>query len=304
MKQEVAICRARRFVQRVGLTLLWASAYWAGLAAAEPAGGGVTIATGAPGRPYYAIGERLREVGGEGGLAVTVVATDGSLHNLRRIDDASDPVNLALTQSDALHGYMAEHAGFGTKVRILESIGPECVFAVAAADRGPGREEDWQRARGLKVAVPAPDSGVAVTHGIMASLIPELADDELVYRDVDDAIVALHGPEQDRVDLVFSVHRAKFRGPEVSAALERPDRYVAIPISDRRLRHKLPDGSAVYHFIDLPLVRDSAAGSRSLRTICTKGLLVAAPAKLDADAEAKLRHIIDYDWMRVYPEHR
>ena len=56
--------------------------------------------------------------------------------------------------------------------------------------------------------------------------------------------------------------------------------------------------------VDLPLVRGSAAGNVSVETLCTKGLLVAAPAKLGDAAQAALQQIIDYDWMRVYPQSR
>lgn len=275
-------------------------------ASAQAADGGLTVATGTPGRAYHGIGERLREVGRERALPVTVVASDGSVDNLRRLADDADPVNVALTQADALHDFMAGHPGFGTEVKIMESLGPECVFAVTAADSEIQSLSDWQRATGPRVVLPAPDSGVAETHRIMAGLMPELADDKPLYLDASQAIAALHGagpgPAEGQADLVFTVHRAKFRGPELTAALEQPDQYSLIPIEDKRLSVKLPDGTPVYQSIDLPLVRGSAAGNRSVRTICMKGLLVAAPAKLGPDAEAKLQQIIDYDWMRVYPE--
>jgi hypothetical protein len=269
------------------------------------AGAEVTIATGTPGRAYHGIGERLREVGRERQLYVRVVATDGSLDNLRRLADPADPIDLALVQSDALYAFTQEHPGFGGRVKILESIGPECVFAVAATDGPIESFEDWQRAEAPKVALPAPDSGVAVTHAVMATLIPQLADDRRVYLDAGAAVAALHGPDQGaRVDVVFTVHRAKFRGPELAAVLERPARYRVIPIRDRRLRLELPDGTAVYRLVHLPLVRGSAAGELSVDTLCTKGLLVSAIHKLDAAAAAKLQRVIDYDWMRIYPEPR
>jgi hypothetical protein len=284
---------------------LLALACWLAATAVHAASDWVTIATGAPDRAYHGIGERLRDVGRANGLRARVVATDGSVDNLRRLADPADPTNVALVQSDALHAFIAERPGFGAQVKVLESVGPECVFAVTAADGDIANLKDWARADAPAVALPAPDSGVAVTHAVMAELIPELADDRPVYLDPASAIAALHGgADGARVDVVFTVHRAKFRGPELSAVLERPDRYRVIPIEDRRLRLELPDGSEVYKLVELPLVRDSAIGSLSVDTLCTKGLLVAVPGKIAADQAAKLEHLIDYDWMRVYPEPR
>ena len=113
---------------------------------------------------------------------------------------------------------------------------------------------------------------------------------------------ALGRDDESKVDLVFIVHRAKFRGPELMTALERPDLYAFVPISDKRLSVKLPNGEPVYEFLELPLVRGALAGPKSYRTICTKGMLVTAPNKLSADAEAKLKQILDYQWMLIYPE--
>lgn len=295
------------FARMLRACVMLTLACWLPATAVHAAEDWVTIATGAPDRAYYGIGERLRDVGRANGLRARVVATDGSVENLRRLADPADPTNVALVQSDALHAFIAERPGFGAQVRILESVGPECVFAVTAADGDIASLKDWARADAPAVALPAPDSGVAVTHSVMAELIPELADDRPVYLDPATALAALHGaPGADsaRVDVVFTVHRAKFRGPELSAVLERPDRYRVIPIHDRRLRLKLPDGSEVYKLVELPLLRDSAIGSLSVDTLCTKGLLVAVPGKIDADQAAKLEHLIDYDWMRIYPEPR
>jgi TRAP-type uncharacterized transport system substrate-binding protein len=294
----------RSRVRRPAAAALLALACWLPHTPMRAADLGLTIATGSSGRAYYGVGERLREVGRERGLAVQVVATDGSLENLTRLADAADPVNTALTQSDVLYQFMADHPGFGAAVQVLESIGLECVFAIARADGAIDSFRAWQEAESPKVALPAPDSGVAVTHAIMATVIPELAGDQPVYLDADAAIDALSAEAGGAVDVVFSVHRAKFRGPELQAALEQPDRFRIIPITDKRLKLEFADGTPVYQQVDLPLVRGSAAGNVSVETLGTMGLLVAAPAKLGDAAQAALQQIIDYDWMRVYPQPR
>jgi hypothetical protein len=284
------------------LATLLAALLWSAGSAAFAADLVLTIATGSPGRAYHSVGERLRAVGSERGMEVLVITTDGSLENLTRLADPTDPVDVALTQADALHRFMGENPGFGASVKIMESIGPECVFAIAPVDGAIDDFEGWQRAVAPKVALPAPESGVALTHAIMAGVIPELADDEPVYLDAAAAIDALHAEGDGSADLAFSVHRAKFRGPELRAALARPDRYRIIPIADKRLKLQFADGSTAYEQITLPLVRGSAAGDISIDTLCTKGLLVSAPAKLGEAAQAALQQIVDYDWMQVYPE--
>ena len=264
----------------------------------------ITFATGQSGRAYWGVGERLRSVAEPKGLDVSVVETQGSMENLQRLADPADPVNLVLTQADALHAYVQENPGFGNTSKLLESIGLECVFALAAADGPTSTEAGWLAADAPRVALSGPDSGATVTHLVMTDLIPELKDDVPVYMTPAESMSALNRDDESKLDLVFIVHRAKFRGPELMTALERPDLYAFVPISDKRLSVKLPNGEPVYEFLELPLVRGALAGPKSYRTICTKGMLVTTPNKLSADADAKLKMILDYQWMLIYPEER
>ena len=74
--------------------------------AAEPA---LVISTGKSGGGYSAIGERLKTVMTEQGVAVQVLPSVGSLENLERLDDPASPVNVGLTQADALKYYLGQH---------------------------------------------------------------------------------------------------------------------------------------------------------------------------------------------------
>jgi hypothetical protein len=68
------------------------------------------------------------------------------------------------------------------------------------------------------------------------------------------------------------------------------------------LRIEVPSGEAVYELIDLPLVRSGlGSAGRTLPTVCTKGLLVTSPRKLAAGIEGRLKRLVDFEWMRIYP---
>lgn len=264
----------------------------------------IHFATASEGRAYWGVGQRLKEVAATKGLNVEVLATQGSQENMRRLADPNDPVNLILTQADALHAHLRQDPSFGDNTLIMENIGPECVFVIASTLGKIDSEEAWHAANGAKVALPGPESGVAMTHAVMAHFIPELADDEPVYAAPDEAMSRLEGEGDLGVDLVFAVHRAKFRGDELKSVLAEPGRYRFIPVTDKRLDVKLPDGRKVYEFLDLPLLRASTNGPQSVETICTRGLLVGSLSKLDPDAKASLQQVLDFQWMEIYPEQR
>jgi hypothetical protein len=262
----------------------------------------ILFGAAAEGRAYWALAERFKEAASARDLTVDIVETQGSLENLRRLAQADDPLNLALTQADAMRYLLGERPEVGRLTGVVESIGLECVFAVTAADGPIATEADWQRAQAPRVAVQAQGSGPAITHRHIGQLVPEVADDVQSYMDLSDALNALHVDGKDRVDLVLQVHRPKYATEQTEAAITRPDLYRILSLRDPRLKAQLPSGEEVYEFLEVPLLRRANGDQVSVPTICTKGLLVAAPAKLSATARDKLERILDFDWMKIYPE--
>jgi len=102
--------------------------------------------------------------------------------------------------------------------------------------------------------------------------------------------------------------RKKFAGvhtDEILQALNHPQIYRFAAIKDLDLSELLPDGQPVYQPLDLPLERSSwNTATRSVETVCTKGLLVGARDKLPKARRETLQQILDFDWMRIYTTSR
>jgi hypothetical protein len=263
------------------------------------AGADIVFSAGRKDGGYWGVAERMRSVAAEQGLRVQVLPSVGSIENLNRLADPESPVNLTLTQADALKHYLNDNPGFANRIQALESIGLECVFVIASPGSGIETDQDLQDPAGRRLAIPGADSGVAVTFAYMTSLVPGLDNTRPVYTDTLEAMK--HFGRPDAVDAVMLVHRPKVRSPELQLALDDPLSYRLIPVEDRHLADTLPSGEEVYEFLDLPLVRTGlAAADRTHPTICTKGLLLSSPRKLGPGVGDRLRRLIDTDWMRVY----
>lgn len=268
-------------------------------AAAAGGDAGIVFSAGRKNGGYWGVAERLKAVAAESELQVTVTASVGSVENLDRLADPDGPFNLTLTQADALKRYLQDHPGFANRIEILESIGLECVFIVAPAQSDIENDQDLQDDKGYRLAIPDRDSGVAVTFDYMTMLVPGLANTQPVYTDTLGAMRRFGNP--DAPDAVMLVHRPKVRSAELQFALDKPESFKLIPVEDRHLADTLPTGESVYEFLDVPLIRSGLNADRSIPTICTKGLLVASTRKLAPDVKERLKKIIDFQWMRIYP---
>ena len=144
--------------------------------AVEPAESppGIVLSSGARGGGYWSAATRLQAVAADSGLRIEVLESRGSLHNLQQLDAEDTPVNLALTQADALQYYLDQHPALAEQIEILENVGQECVFMVTG--RGSGIRTLADLGAGRRIAIASPRSGVAVTFDYMKTLVPELAD--------------------------------------------------------------------------------------------------------------------------------
>lgn len=262
----------------------------------------LVFGTGAEGGAYWQLAKRFEQVVVREGVTVDVQETQGSFENLERLSDSKDTLNIALTQADTFLNYLDNNQGMVNKIKTLAPIGLECVFVVTRTNSDLNNEKDWQSAMTPRVAVHALGSGSAMTYEYMAHLIPELKDDILVDMKIADAVNALYAEGETSIDLVFVVHRPKYHGPVIQAALEQPDRYQLLSIEDPRLKAKLPTGEDIYEYHDIPLVTDALGGRKSIRTVCTRGFLLTNPNKIAAPIQHKLQTIIDLHWGAIYSD--
>lgn len=267
----------------------------AGVSHAEETTGSIVMSSGARGGGYWSAATRLQRVAAELGLKLEVLESRGSLHNLLQLDAIDSPVNLTFTQADALQYYLDKRPALAQQVEILEDIGQECVYVISARGGGIGTVVDLAKQR--RIAIGSAGSGVAVTFEYMATLVPELADTEVVFTDTRQALDQLN-TASSVADAVMVVHRPKEHSPELDRALAQPQTYQLVEIADERFGQKLPNGDAVYNSLELALPGSGSRGG--LKTICTKGLLVSNKHKLAREQRYKLDEVLNYHWMRVY----
>ena len=264
-------------------------------------GSEVVFSAGRKGGGYWNIADRFQSVSAESGLKVKILESVGSIENLERLADPNSPVNLTLSQADALMRYVGEHPDFSGRFRILESIGLECVFIIADAKGDLKSDQDLQDPKGHRIAIPGKQSGVAVTFDYMRKLVPGLENTEPVYTDTLEAMKKIRAGDSDAVDAVMLVQRPMLRKTEIHLAVSKPSVFHMVPVEDRHLLDKLPNGEEVYEFLDVPLIPGPSLSGKSVPTVCTKGLLLASGSKLDQETGKKLKRIVDFQWMRIYP---
>jgi TRAP-type uncharacterized transport system substrate-binding protein len=265
--------------------------------AAEPA---LVISTGKSGGGYSAIGERLKTVMTEQGVAVQVLPSVGSLENLERLDDPASPVNLGLTQADALKYYLGQHPKFADKLFMLGEIGDECVFIATGKDSGIASDADLQKKQGNLIAIRDPNSGTAVTYLYMIQLEPQFKNTAVAFVDTMEALLALKaGGSQNKIKAVMFVQRPEARSPEMQVILDDPKDFRFISVTDWDLNDKLPDGSAVYTFEKVTVQEKKWGFDTKVETICTRGLLIGNKEKLGAGLRDRLAKVMLLSASRV-----
>ena len=287
-----------KLAQRLAATTLLLA--WPLIGTADP----IVFSSGAQGGGYWSAASRLKGIGVFKGLEVQVEESPGSLHNLNRLMDASDPTSLVLAQADALQHYLNGHPGQLEKIEILENIGQECVFIITAGDSPIETDKDLQQASDYQLAIGNPDSGVAFTFSHMTTLLPELADITVQYTDTSAALTGITAGVAGGVDAVMVVHRPKEFSPELDLALRNPNQFGVVRISDDRLEAELPDGETVYTSLKLAVPVPDSEERREVTTICVKGLLIAHKEKMTDQQRSKLGELVDAHWMQVYATER
>ncbi len=277
-------------------TLLTAALLAASLgspAAVLAAGDTIVITTGKEGGGYHGIGKRLAEVLGEGDQPVEVLTSVGSLQNLNRLAAADHPAGVGLTQADALKYFINANPDFADRLMILGDMGNECVFIITGADSDIDDDGDLQKKSGNLISVQSPDSGVAVTWEYMTQLEPKFLNTAPSFTDTMEALLQIKaGSAREGLKAAMLVQKPTARSPAMEVVLENPKDFRFIPVTDWDLNDKLPDGSAVYSFEEVTVEEKRWGFDKSVDTICTRALLVAARDKLDADQRSRLARVI------------
>lgn len=276
---------------RLPHVLVLAAGLGAGLVqAADPP---IVITTGKSGGGYNTIGERLKNVLAEQDQPAQVQTSAGSLENLSRLDDPQSPVNIGLSQADALKYYLKDHPSFADKLINLGEIGKECVFIVTGKDSDIHDDSDLQKASGKLIAVQSPNSGVAVTWEYMTVLEPAFKNTAPAFVDGAEALLQMKSSgKASKIQVAMVVQRPMAKSTEMQVVLENPQDFRLVPVKDWDLNDELPDGSAVYTFENVTVAEKKWGFDTTVDTICTRGLLLANKTKLTAEQRARLSKIM------------
>jgi TRAP-type uncharacterized transport system substrate-binding protein len=276
---------------RLPYVFVLAAGLGAGLAqAADPP---IIISTGKSGGGYNTIGERLKGVLAEQDQPAQVQTSAGSLENLNRLDDPQSPVNVGLTQADALKYYLKDHPGFADKFISLGEIGKECVFIVVGKDSDIRDDGDLQKPKGKLIAVQSPNSGVAVTWEYMTVLEPEFKNTAPAFVDGAEALLQIKsGGKASKIQAAMVVQRPMAKSTEMQVVLENPKDFQLVSVKDWDLNDNLPDGSAVYSFENVTVAEKKWGFDTTVDTICTRGLMLANKTKLTADQRTRLSKVM------------
>jgi TRAP-type uncharacterized transport system substrate-binding protein len=269
----------------IGTLWLGATAY-----ADNPA---LVISTGKSGGGYNTIGTRLKTVMAEQGINAEVLTSVGSLENLKRLDDPTSPVNIGLTQADALKYYLRDNPRFTDKLFMLGEIGKECVFIVTGKDSGIHSDADLQKKQGNLIAIRDPDSGTAVTYSYMIQLEPNFKNTPAAFVDTMEALLQIKtGGKENEIKAAMFVQRPTAKSPEMQVVLEDPKDFRFVTVTDWDLNDKLPDGTAVYTFEKVTVAEKKWGFDTKVDTICTRGLLIGAKDKLSPDLRERLAKVM------------
>lgn len=258
--------------------------------AADPA---IVISTGKEGGGYHGIGNRLKSVLAEQGVAAEVLTSVGSVQNLNRLNDPESPVNVGLTQADALKHYLNDHPDFADQYLTLGEIGKECVFIISGKDSGIEDDDDLQKKGDQQISVQDPNSGVAVTWSYMTQLEPDFKNTTPAFVDTMEALLQIKaGSQNNKLKAAMLVQKPEARSPAMQVVLENSEDFQFVSVTDWDLNDELPDGSSVYTFEDVTVEEKKWGFDTTVDTICTRGLLLAARNKLTPDQRSRLANIM------------
>ncbi|UCE85685.1 MAG: hypothetical protein JSU66_15360 [Deltaproteobacteria bacterium] len=254
----------------------------------------VVVTAGPEGAYYHTLGGRLEAaLRNEYGTRVEVRTSQGSLENLARLDDPSNPANVGLTQADALRHYIDAHDAFAETFIVLADVGKECAFIIAGKNGGIASAADLKAPGKRTLSVGDAQSGAAITYEYMSRLDPGFRNTAVVHVGMMEALLQIKaGGEFATLDAAMLVQRPRITSPPLKAVLDNLDTYRVVPIRSGDLGNAaLPGGRPVYSFetVTVGFGRDHSV---TFDTLCTPGLLIAVKPKLDPKTLDELAKVI------------
>jgi hypothetical protein len=253
----------------------------------------VVFASGQPGGYYHAIGTRLRAVlPSQAGPYVELVETRGSLDNLSRLADPKSPVNLGLTQADALLRFLNENPEFAHHYSIVADAGTECAVVIARKGGAISSADDLKAKAGRSISVGSEGSGAEVTYETMVLIEPEYRNTSVVNMDVMRSLLQIKNPADLEVDALMLVQRPRTLSPPIEVLLDNLDTFKVIPLAKTDLGStRLPDGMEIYSFKEVT-IGFGTDHSIQFDTICTRAVLLANTKKLGRKSIEELSRMI------------
>jgi hypothetical protein len=242
----------------------------------------LVISSGSESGYYHSVARGLRAVlRSEYSTPLEIRTSRGSLENLTLLDDPASSVAIALTQADALRQYNEDHPGFISKYVELSDVGEECVFLFTGKRTGIKSVADLKAEGSRTVAVGQLGSGASVTWEYMNRLDPSFRSTQPVNVELVEALLELRQTTRpSAVAAAIMVQRPRTLSAPLEIVLDRRDDYEIVPIREGDLGPVSPEGRhPVYTFekVSIGFGRDYRV---SFDTICTRGLLIAARAKV------------------------
>ncbi len=254
----------------------------------------LVISSGSESGYYYTVARGLRAVlRSQYGTPLEIRTSAGSLENLALLDDPASPVAIALTQADALKHYIDDHPEFVSKQVELADVGEECVFLITGKRKGIKSLADLKAEGSRELAVGRLGSGAAVTWEYMNRLEPSFRHTEPVNVEMIDALLGLRqATRSSAIAAAMMVQRPRTLSAPVETVLDRRDDYQIVPIREGDIAPaSFEGGRPVYSFEEV-----SVGFGRDYRvtfdTICTRGLLIAARAKVSEEQLELLNEVM------------
>lgn len=272
----------------IALSLLASGTAWSQLA-------GTSISTGRKDGNYFEIGKRLQSAMlVERNLNVRVETSSGSIQNLARLAEASNPVGLALTQSDALSGFIRSNPEFADDFIVLADAGRECVILIAGKKHGVASFSQLESTPGTEISVDDLGSGASATFDHLRAMEPALRKTKPVFVDTVEAMLQVKmGGAHTQLRAVMLVQRPSALTPPIKILLDNANDYQLVPIRETDIQNaKLPDDSVVYTFEKVSIGPGQGSAALEVETICTRSLLLASKAKLDRNMRSQLSHVM------------
>lgn len=246
---------------------------------------GLVISTGTESAYYHTVARGLRAVlRSQYDTPLEILTSAGSIENLTLLDDPASPVAIALTQADALKHYIDDHPEFASRHLVVSDVGEECVFLITGKQDGIESLADLKAEGSRELAVGRLGSGAAITWEYLNRLEPSFRNTRPVDVETIEALLGLRlSTGSSAIVAAMMVQRPRSLSAPVETVLDRPDDYQIVPIREGDIAPaSLEGGRPVYSFerVSVGFGRDY---SLSFDTICTRGLLIAARAKVSEE---------------------